>query len=97
MGQSLSVLLLLVLASAASAQDRFMAPLPPDAQLQLTKDVEYVKSGDRALKFDLYRPASPSEPLPIVIMLNGVGADWMRQHVQYTGWVRAAAGRGSRG
>jgi hypothetical protein len=62
-----AVLFLSLIAGGAVAQDRFMAPLPSDAQLRITKDTEYGKSGERALKFDLYRPAGATAPLPVVI------------------------------
>ena len=98
MRQSLyTVLFLSLIAADAVAQDRFMAPLPPDAQLRVTRDAEYGKSGDRALKFDLHRPAGASAPLPVVIMLNGIGADWMRAHTQDSGWGRYVTTRGFAG
>ena len=74
-----------------------MAPLPPDAQLHITKDAEYGKSGERSLKFDLYRPAAATAPLPVAVMLNGIGAEWMRAHIQYTGWARYVTSRGFAG
>src|SRR5687767_2401476 len=79
---------LLLLPAAAAAQDTFVAPLPEDTQLLVTRDLEYATSGGRSLRFDLYRPINAAGPLPVAVMLNGVAADWMRQHVQYTGWGR---------
>jgi hypothetical protein len=81
---------LTAVARDAAAQDRFMAPLPPDADVTITRDVTYATVANRAFKFDLYRPraGAASARFPVVIFLNGVGGDWMRGHVQYSSWPR---------
>jgi len=70
-----------------------MAPLPGESAVQIRRDIAY--SGP--LAFDLYLPAKRERPVPVVIMVNGIGADWMRSHVQYTGWARAVTARGLAG
>ncbi|MBA2259517.1 MAG: hypothetical protein H0W18_11515, partial [Acidobacteria bacterium] len=50
MSHTLPAVVFVLLATAASAQDRFMAPLPADAQLQITKDVEYGKSSGQSAR-----------------------------------------------
>jgi tetratricopeptide (TPR) repeat protein len=84
------VLAVLVSSTPALAQDRFMAPLPSDSEMAISRDVEFANAGGRSFKFDLYRPALAKEPnpVPVVIFFNGVGADRMRGHVQYTSWPR---------
>jgi dienelactone hydrolase len=84
-------------AAPLAAQDRFVAPLPPDADVVVTRDVEYARTGDATLKFDLYRARTARDPVPVVILLNGIGADWMRGHVQYMGWGRYLTTRGMAG
>jgi hypothetical protein len=92
--------LLLVAACAVSearAEDRFVAPLPADSELQIRRDVEYIADGAGRALFDLYRPARASAPVPVVVFVNGIGASWMRGHVQYTSWPRAVTARGLAG
>ena len=93
-------LLLLVVACAgaeARAEDRFVAPLPPDSEVQVRRDVEYVKGAAGRALFDLYRPARAGAPVPVVVFVNGIGAPWLRGHVQYTSWPRAVTARGLAG
>jgi hypothetical protein len=84
---------LVLMAGVSGAEDRFMAPLPPDEAVRVTRNITYVRN----LAFDLYRPAHAAGPVPVVVFLNGIGADWMRQHVQYTSWPRAVTARGLAG
>jgi tetratricopeptide (TPR) repeat protein len=84
-------------AAAVDAQDRFVAPLPADADVQVRRDVEYVADAAGRAAFDLYRPARASAPTPVVVFVNGIGAPWMRGHVQYTSWPRAVTARGLAG
>lgn len=94
-----ATLCLILLASGASAQttDRFMAPLPAAGEVTIQKDVVYRTDGAASLAYDLYRPAKISAVVPVVIFVNGIGAPWMRGHVQYTGWARAVTARGLAG
>jgi dienelactone hydrolase len=85
---TLLVLVLLLGQTGANAQDRFMAALPPDSALTISRDVEYAKSGERSLKFDLYRSRDAQGAPPVVVFFNGVGGEWLRGHVQYTSWPR---------
>jgi acetyl esterase/lipase len=83
--------------SATAADDRFMAPLPADDAVVVRRDVVYAPAGAGPLAFDLYLPARRKDPAPVVVFVNGIGATWMRGHVQYTGWGRAVTARGLAG
>lgn len=74
-----------------------MGPVPGVAEVEVRKDIVYRGSADASLAFDLYLPAKRSAPVPVVIFVNGIGADWMRGHAQYTGWGKAATTRGLAG
>ena len=97
--QTLPWLCLLISAPTAWAQsERFMAPLPSPRDLVIRKDVAYQQGGgSAALAFDLYLPARTTGAVPVVIFVNGIGATWMRSHVQYTGWASAVTARGLAG
>ena len=74
-----------------------MGPVPAAAEVEIRKNIVYRKSGDASLAFDLYLPVKRSAAVPLVIFVNGIGADWMRGHAQYTGWGNAATTRGLAG
>lgn len=78
------------------ASERFMAPLPADGRVKVRKDLAY-ESGGARLPFDLYLPVGRKGPVPVVVFVNGIGAPWMRGHVQYTSWGRAVTARGLAG
>jgi len=84
-------------AAGAGAEDRFVAPLPPESEVRLRRDVEYVADAAGRAAFDLYRPARANAPTPVVVFVNGIGTPWMRGHVQYTSWPRAVTARGLAG
>src|SRR5512139_3354206 len=88
-------LLLALLPLAAPAEDRFLGPVPEPAALAVQRDAPY-RAGP-ALVMDVYRPAGIATPLPALVLVNGIGAGWMRGHPQYTGWAQAAAARGMAG
>ena len=78
------------------ASERFMAPLPADGRVKVRKDLAYESGGTR-LPFDLDLPAGRKGPVPVVVFVNGIGAPWMRGHVQYTSWGKAVTARGLAG
>ncbi|OJT18861.1 hypothetical protein BO221_39810 [Archangium sp. Cb G35] len=82
--------------SPSPASERFMAPLPAQGRIKVRKDLAYESGGSR-LAFDLYLPAGRKGPVPVVVFVNGIGAPWMRGHVQYTSWSRAVTARGLAG
>lgn len=84
------------LSAGASAQDRFLGPTPGKEAFTVQRDLVYRRAGERTLSFDLYRPAAGGAR-PIVVLLNGIGADWMRGHTQYAGWAAAVTTRGLAG
>jgi hypothetical protein len=81
----------------AAAEDRFLGPVPVEASVTVTRDLVYATVDGKALKADVVRPAARSALTPVVVLVNGIGAEWMRSHAQYTGWARAAATRGLAG
>lgn len=76
--------------------EKFQYPLPPDDRIQIRKDLTYKEVDGQKLQFDLYTPKSASGRLPVVIFVNGVGADF-RPWVQYAGWSKAVTSRGLAG
>lgn len=84
-------------AAWAQATERFMGPLPSAGEVAISKSLAYDAGVGASLPYDLYRPAKTSGPVPVVIFVNGIGASWMRDHVQYTGWATAVTGRGLAG
>jgi tetratricopeptide (TPR) repeat protein len=88
------VLLLGLVAIPAAGVEKFVLPFAPDGSLEVRRDIPYRQVGEVGLRFDLYRPAREKRALPVVIFLNGIGASWMRGHVQYQGWARTAAAAG---
>lgn len=75
-----------------------MAPLPSPAEMTIRRGLTYPPDGGAApLAFDLYLPAKARSAAPVVIFVNGIGATWMRSHVQYTGWASAVTARGLAG
>lgn len=97
--RTLPLLLLLLSPSGAWAQatERFMRPLPAPGDLNIRKGLAYDAGAGASLAYDLYLPAKTSGPVPVVIFVNGIGATWMRGHVQYTGWATAVTARGLAG
>jgi len=85
------------LAVSGAAEDRLVAPLPPEAAVAVRAGIVYSGPEARELAFDLYLPARRSGPVPVVVFLNGIGADWLRGHAQYEGWARAVTARGLAG
>lgn len=88
----------LVLGAAAlcGQQEKFQYPLPPDDRIQIRKDLTYKEVDGQKLQFDLYTPKGSTGRLPVVIFVNGVGADF-RPWVQYVGWSKAVTSRGLAG
>ena len=89
--------LILLLSFTASAQEpKFVYPLPAESSSPKSTLAYARSSAGKDLSFDIYRPASAAKT-PVMIMLNGIGADWMRSHPQYTGWGRLATSIGVAG
>lgn len=45
----------------------------PDANVEIHKNLEYAKVGDKSLLLDLYLPKDRSQPVPLVIWIHGGG------------------------
>ncbi|MBX9601666.1 MAG: tetratricopeptide repeat protein [Bryobacteraceae bacterium] len=88
----------LVLGAAAlyGQPEKFQYPLPSEDRIQIRKDLTYKEVDGQKLQFDLYTPKGSTGRLPVVIFVNGVGADF-RPWVQYVGWSKAVTSRGLAG
>ena len=84
-------IVLLLLASSASAQERFVYPKPAAERITVKRDIVFSDT----LKFDLYRPAG-TEILPVVIFAN-VGSSAYTTWPFYIGWGETVAGAGLAG
>jgi dienelactone hydrolase len=84
-------------AAPAAPEDRFLGPVPAEASMTVTRDLVYATVDGKALKADVVRPAALSSLTPVVVLVNGIGAEWMRAHAQYAGWARAVTSRGMAG
>jgi len=79
---------------AAAQQPKWTYPLPADDRIVIRKDIEYARADGTTLRMDLYRPNTSGGALPVVLFLNGVGSDTIKNAIQYTGWGRLVAGAG---
>jgi dienelactone hydrolase len=92
------ILLVLVglLASVACSQElRFVYPVPAPADFT-QRSLVYKQAAQIGLSFDLFLP-SPSanfKPLPVFIIFNGFGGEFMRTSAQSQGWAKAATAHG---
>lgn len=96
-GRAVALAALLACPAALAAEDRFVAALPAPAELEVRRDIPYLPSADHGPAFDLYLPARRTAPPPVVVFVNGIGADWIRGHIQYTSWAKAVTARGLAG
>jgi dienelactone hydrolase len=88
------LIVLFVLAWGCAAQEKFIYPAPAPTQFTVQKDLVYRRVAERELKFDLYRPASASKPLPVILFLDAFGGQSQRDWVIYTGWAKASTAHG---
>ena len=58
-------------AFAAGKVPRADRTITPDAEIKVTKDVEYGNAGQRPLLLDLYAPATAKAPLPAIVFIHG--------------------------
>jgi hypothetical protein len=82
--------MVLLVAGALTAQERFMYPAPDRPQVEVKQDIEFAPG----LKLDLYR-APGSERVPVFLFANTLGGGRVqRDWPIYQGWARLAATRG---
>jgi acetyl esterase/lipase len=60
-----------VLLTAATPRAHAQAPDPPP--VEILRDLEYARVGDKPLLLDLYRPANRPGPLPVIVGIHGGG------------------------
>ena len=84
----------------AQQQDLRRAPMiysvPGMDKVTSRRDVTYKTAGDKALKLDVYYPPDFKEGarLPVVIFVNGVGADDLKDWQVYVDWAKVTAATG---
>lgn len=81
-----AALVLLAASSVALAQQKLVVALPAASTYRQTSTVYGTEAG-KELKADVFRPRSARGPVPVVVFLNGIGADGLRTHPQYSGWA----------
>lgn len=89
---------LALLPNVASAQGTgpgLVVPVPSMSQVTVRSDSFSTSTGTRR-RFDLYRPADQSGPVPVVIFANGSGPDLLNWNA-YQGWARLVTSRGAAG
>jgi dienelactone hydrolase len=96
MRSSILLVLVVLLASIACPQElRFVYPVPTPTDFT-QRNLVYKQTGQIGLSLDLFLPAlsAPSKPLPVFIIFNGFGGEFMRTSVQSQGWAKAATAHG---
>jgi hypothetical protein len=78
----------------AQADPPLAYPMPAASALTIQKDLVYRTVADSTLRFDLYRLARPSSPLPVLVIYNGFGMRGIKQRAQAVGWASLAAAMG---
>jgi len=80
----------LVSSQSVPAQDQTSAR----KNVQITRDVEYGKAGERSLKLDVYRPTKPAgEKLPCIVWIHGGG--WRGGNKSSGGHIARLVGTGN--
>lgn len=88
--------LLVFLGCTAGAQEmRFVYPVPAPTDL-IQRNLVYKQGGQNGLSLDLFLPppSGHSKPLPLFIIFNGFGGEFMRTSPQAQGWAKAATAHG---
>ena len=91
----LFVLLAFVSSVACSQELRFVYPVPAPTGFT-HREFVYKKTSQIGLSLDLFLPTSSarSKPLPLFIIFNGFGGEFMRTSAQAQGWAQAATAHG---
>ena len=92
---SLLIVLLPNVSMAQGTGPGLVVPVPSTAQVTVRTDSFSTSSGTRR-RFDLYRPADRSGPVPVVVFANGSGPDLLNWNA-YQGWAKLVTSRGAAG
>ena len=74
--------------------------VPATAQVKVTKNITFHRSGARELQLDLYLPPAAKVPPPVVVFVNAVGdrpGDRVKDWGIYSTWPRLVAAHGMAG
>jgi hypothetical protein len=91
------VVLVVLLASTACSQElRFVCPVPAPTEFT-QRNLDYKQAGQTGLSLDLFLTThtARSKPLPVFVIFNGFGGEFMRTSAQSQAWVKAATHMGS--
>src|SRR4030081_2249782 len=90
-----SIILLLLVTTPCRAQDlQFVYPVPGATEFTQRKFI-YKGVGETGLSLDLFLPTrSAPKPLPVFVIFNGFGGEFMRTSPQSQGWAKAATAHG---
>jgi len=91
----LFILVVLLASSACSQELRFVYPVPAPTDFTQRKLI-YKQAGQTGLSLDLFLPTASArlKPLPLFIIFNGFGGEFMRTSAQAQGWAKAATAHG---
>jgi dienelactone hydrolase len=91
---TLAALIIVTAPQFCHAQDAFFYPAPAPGTVTVMRNVQYGDSGSNDLQMDVYRPANPSGPTPVLIFFNQrVGAQ-RTAFTMYARWGEVAASKG---
>lgn len=91
----LAVLLALLAPIASSQEMRLVYPIPAPTDFT-QRNLVYKQVGETKLSLDFFFSTHPagSKPLPVFVIFNGFGGEFMRTSVQAQGWAKAATAHG---
>jgi hypothetical protein len=90
------VVLVVLLASIACSQElRFVYPVPAPTEFT-QRNLDYKRAGQTGLSLDLFLTThtASSKPLPVFVIFNGFGGEFMRTSAQSHAWAKAATAHG---
>ena len=96
MRSSILLVLVVLLGSITCSQElRFVYPVPAPQDFT-QRNLAYKGAGQIRLSLDLFCPSrsASSKPLPLFIIFNGFGGEFMRTSAQSQGWAKAATAHG---
>jgi len=96
MRSGILLILVVLLASMACSQEaRFVYPVPAPTEFT-QRNLVYKQAGQTGLSLDLFLTthSAGSKPLPVLVIFNGFGGEFMRTSAQAQGWAKAATAHG---
>jgi len=96
MRSGILLILVVLLASIVCSQEaRFVYPVPAPTEFT-QRNLVYKQAGQTGLSLDLFLTthSAGSKPLPVLVIFNGFGGEFMRTSAQAQGWAKAATAHG---